>query len=304
MRISNILAFGLVLLAAQAQDSRSTVYNYDINGRRVPVADLVKGDTSSSERIESVDGRRIPTEKVEERVLEKDGSRAVIERVIRRYDQNGHPLPAEKIRLETVTRSDGSSETTTTVYRGDLNGNLAVTERSVSESREAGGVQQTETRIERPTLNGSFEMVERQVGEARKSASTTEQDVTTYRRDANGRLVETARKVTHEVENGPATTEEYETATTGRLQLSRQTVARTVKSGDTERKEVYIYGPAAPGRPVEGPLQLREEQVIEVRKTAQGAVESFSVRRPSLNSTKELGPLEKISETVCTGKCK
>ena len=304
MRVSTILVSLIIACAAMAQDSRSTVYNYDLNGRRVPVAELSKGDTATTERVAAVNGRRVPTERTEEQVLEKDSTHSIIERTVRRFDQNGNPLPPEKVRLETTTRPDGSSETKTTVFRGDVNGNLALAERSVSETREAGGVQQTQTRVERPTVNGGLEMVERQVGEARKSGTTSENDLTTFRRDANGRFVETNRKVVRAVENGPTTTDEYESATTGHLQLSRQTVARTVKSDDTERQEVFVYGPAAPGRAIEGSLKLREEQVIEVKKTNQGTVESFSIRRPSLNSSKELGPLEKISETVCTGKCK
>jgi hypothetical protein len=69
---------------------------------------------------------------------------------------------------------------------------------------------------------------------------------------------------------------------------------------------VDVFGPAAPGRAVssEGTMELREKQYFTSRQSADGSVvQVFSVQRPSLNSTRELGPVQKIAETVCKGKC-
>ena len=90
------------------------------------------------------------------------------------------------------------------------------------------------------------------------------------------------------------------------MQLSRQTVSRLKKNPDgTETRVVDVFGSSAPGRAVSGEgMQLRERQIIDRQPTSDGGfVESFSIQRPGLTSSRELGPAKKISETVCSGKC-
>jgi hypothetical protein len=48
---------------------------------------------------------------------------------------------------------------------------------------------------------------------------------------------------------------------------------------------------------------LREQQIIEKNKTANGLVERLSIRRPAVDNPKALGPVQRISEKVCTGPC-
>jgi len=289
--------------AAQDKESRSVIYTRDLNGRQVPVADLVAGDGISLQKVRSINGGLVTLEKVEEKVLEKDSTRTVVERVIQRYDPNGARMPPEKVRIEVSQKPDGGSETRTTIYRGDLNGNMVLSERAVSETTRSGGVEQSEARVEKPTINGAMAVVEKSVGQLREAGNGTEQDVMVYRPDASGRMAETNRKITRTTKDGPTVVDEYESASTGSLMLSRQMVTRTVKEGDKERQEVSIYGINAPGSTANGGLKLREVQVIEKKPSGSGSVETFSIRRPVIGDNKTLGPLEKISETVCTGKC-
>jgi hypothetical protein len=288
---------------AAAQDSRSNTYVYDVNGNRVLFLERAAGDNSSSEKVQSVNGRSVPLEKVEEKVLEKDSTRMVLERTIKRYDPNGNPLPPERIRVETTMRSDGGAETRTSIYRGDLNGNLKLSERSVSDTSSAGGVTENQVRVERPTVNGSFEVVEKKVGQSRDSGDKREQDVTVYQRDDNGRFIPVSRQITKSTKDGPTVVDEYQSAATGEMQLSREVVTKVVKGATGDKQEVSIYGLEAPGRPAGGSLKLREQHLIETRPTPEGAVQTFSVRRPSLSSDKELGQYQRVSETVCKGKC-
>ena len=62
-----------------------------------------------------------------------------------------------------------------------------------------------------------------------------------------------------------------------------------------------MYGVNAPGRPIEPGArpELRERQIYRSTQSPDGSVVMvFAVQRPSLNSSKELGPPEKVSETV------
>ncbi len=42
---------------------------------------------------QSINGRTVPMEQVEEQVLRNDSSGKVTERIVRRYDPQGNPLP-------------------------------------------------------------------------------------------------------------------------------------------------------------------------------------------------------------------
>jgi hypothetical protein len=69
---------------------------------------------------------------------------------------------------------------------------------------------------------------------------------------------------------------------------------------------VNIYGRAIPGvvQDPGAPQQIQEQQIVSRQKNPDGSVtESLSVRRPSLGDPTQLGSVQKISETVCSGKC-
>lgn len=306
-----ILAFLLALPAALlAQQSQSTTSIYDINGHRVDWSQSQSGEGRSAETVRTLNGRSVPVEKVDEKVVKNEGGVRVVERTVRRYDMSGNPLPPEKTVVETETRPDGSSVEKSTVYKGDINGNLQPAERTVSETRKSGDTSTTETAVEKTTINGGFEKVERRVAEERADKTSNERDETVYTKDANGRFGETSRRVVRSKTEDGVTREqvdEYESATSGSLKLARQSVATVTKQADgSERREVDVFGPAAPGRaiPDSGAMQLRERQFFTSKQSAEGTVvRVFAVQRPSVNSTNELGPVRKVSETVCTGKC-
>jgi len=307
MRMWRILPVWVLLIPLAAQQRESRTYVYDPNGRRVEWTSSSKGDGFSSQTIRNLNGRQVPVEQTEERILRKEEGLQVVERIIRRFDANGAPLPPEKVRIETVTRPDGSVTETAVVYRGDLNGNLRPAERILSETRKAGETAVTETRIERASLSGGFTLAEKRTATevVREAGKSRERDETVFVPDANGRLIPAQRKVVRARETDGTLqeqTEEYEAATSGSLRLSRQQMSVTRKNPDgTEDTVVDVYGVAAPGRVIEpgAAPQLRERQIYRSRQSPDGSVVTvFAVQRPSLNSPKELGRPETVSETV------
>ncbi len=303
------LAVWLACAALWGQQRESRTYVFDPNGRRTEWSATIKGEGYFSETVRNLNGRQVPVEQTEEKVTKRPDGTVIIERLVRRYDANGSPLPPEKVVTETTPRADGSVLEISTVYRGDINGRLAPAEKAVREARKEGGRTVSETRVERPSINGRFELQEKraatEVVREADAARTTEHDETVYVRDANGVFVPAQRRIVRAREAGgrlEQQVEEYEAATTGSLQLSRQTVSLTQKNPDgTENTVVDVYGVAAPGRTVEpgAGAQLRERQIYTSRQSPDGTVVTvFAVQRPSLNSTKEMGRPETISETV------
>ncbi|MBI5282863.1 MAG: hypothetical protein HY858_14355 [Candidatus Solibacter usitatus] len=300
-----ILAFALIALGLPAQQTQSSTYVFDLNGRRSDWTQARSGEGASSETVRDVNGRRVPVEQVQEKILRNEGGVRVVERITKRFDPNGRPLPPEKTVIESTTRADGSGTESVTTYRGDLNGNLQLSERAATQLRKAGDTVTRETSVERAGISGSLEAVERRVSQETVTKTTSEKDETVYSRDSNGRFAEAGRRIVKAATiNGQVReqTDEYESVTTGRLQLARTSVATTLKTPDGgERKEVDVYGPAAPGRAVsaDGKLQLRERQHFTSRQSADGAtVQVFAVQRPNLGAKAGLGPVQTISETV------
>jgi hypothetical protein len=187
---------------------------------------------------------------------------------------------------------------------------MKLAERSIEQERKSGGTVQSEVVIERPTLNGGLQMAERRVAESRGNQEQGEREETVYRPDFNGRLSEAERQVVRQkTENGRAVeqSDEYLAAADGSgLKLTKQTVSRTVLNADgSQSRQVDVFGPAAPGRPVsrEG-LQLRERFLIDRKMNPDGsAIETTRVQRPSVTNANELGPAYKVAETVCKGSC-
>jgi len=305
MRRSLIVWLACSALWGQQQESRT--YVFDPNGRRTEWSVATRDQGSSSETIRNLNGRQVPVERTEERVTRRPDGTVVTERLVRRFDSNGSPLPPEKVVTETATRPDGTLVEVSTIYRGDINGSLRPAEKAVREARKQGDQTVSETRVERPSVNGGFELLEKRTATevVREPDKSSEHDETIYVRNANGAFVPARRKVTRARESDGTLQqqiEEYEAATTGALRLSRQILSVSRKNPDgTESTVVDVYGVAAPGRAMEAGAapQLRERQFYSSRQSADGTVVTvFSVQRPSLNSPKELGRPETVSETV------
>ncbi len=300
----------IVTVGAFAQ-SATTTYTTDINGYRVPgLPPTVSSDHTQTQISESINGRQVPLEQREEKVLRKDSTGSVTETIVRKYNPDGRLAGTERVVTEQQATSGGGSSVRTTTYRSDVNGREQQAERRTSETRVAGNTASTETSIERPTLNGSFETAEKRssVSTGTDASKTTTDSV--YRASPGSGLSEALRTVTQESKSNGQTMKSvanYEPGITGQLELHSQAVSTTTKAPDgSETTQVDLYAAAADGHVREngGKQQLNEQQIITRTKGADGSVtETLSVRRPSVSDATRLGSLQKISETVCQGKC-
>ncbi len=307
------LACSLALTAQQSNVSSTT--QVDVNGNRIgdgPVISQTKSANGSvtTETRQSINGRSVPVEQVEQRVLRDDASGKVTERTIRRYDPQGNPMPPVRETIEEQKRADGSSSIQSTTYRGDINGGMQVAERTITESHASTSGETSETIVQRVTPDG-LATVEKRNDVIVKQPSGYQTESTTYRSDGNGGFYTAVQQTTQHIEqNSQASdsTAEYERGPNGELQLHSQTVTKTVTRPDGSKDAVVeVYGRNVPGT-VSGSdsaLRLQEQQVIE---TAPGPnntmVQTLSVRRPSVSDPQTLGPARQISETVCQGDCK
>ena len=299
-----------MLCAQQSSVTSSTAV--DINGHRIadgPEVIRTKSDgrTETTEVLQSVNGRSVPIERVDERVVRDDPSGRVLERLIRRYDPNGNATTPVKEVIQEQKRPDGSLTKQVSTYRGDINGGMQLIEKSTTEVQSSGSTENAETVVERPTVNGSLETVEKQSRVTVKQPSGYTEDTTTYRRDGNGGFRATVRETTEHSEQGQQSTDsaaEYELGANGQLQLHSQKVTKTVAGADGSKDEVVdIFGQNVPGTVDPGRLKLQEQQLIQ-RKPGQNEVtETLSVRRPTVSDPNTLGPARQISQTVCRGKC-
>jgi len=306
--MKSAVAIAIILSSAAWGQAERRTYVFDSEGRRVPWTASSDRNGSSGSSAVTLNGNTAPREQIQTKVLSESGGVKTVETLIQRFSPDGAKLPPERIVTETTDLGGGRQQTATTVYRGDFNGRMSVAERKVEQTAPAGESSSTVTTVvERPNLNGSMELFERREARLTSSGDRSERDETSYVKDANGRLIETARIVERSSRQGSKTTrqvDEFEAVTSGRLTLAKQTVATTAVSASGDETTVSdVYGPAAPGRPATGQLQLRERQIVEKSITSGGAVETFSVQRPSADGSGRLGPAAKIAETVCTGKC-
>ncbi len=251
------------------------------------------------------DGRPMPLPSIEEsrkRKLIEDGPNGrVYEETVSQRDAAGRQLPAEKFRIVERNAADGANVVETTTYRADLNGRLSPVERSVQSSLKQGAITTVSNIIEKPSVSGGFVVVEKiaaQTTVAGPGRETTIRSV--YVPDAGGRFIEAVRESKERTRDGANVREvsnEYRNASTGKMELSGQKVTVEVRSPDgSSTSEITIYGVAAPGRPADGQLKLREQQLLTVKPAANGAVvESLSIRRPDLSDQK-LGAYRKLSE--------
>ncbi len=313
MRLSVLFAILAGAAFAQSQSASTTIVT-DIDGHQVvgdsSVSSASPGDHTQTRLTQSLNGRQVPLEQTEERVLRNDSSGKVTERIVRKYDPNGGLASTERVVTEEQSKPGSASTVHATTYRSDLNGRELETERRDSETRVAGASTTTETSIARPTLNGTFETTEKStaVTSGNDASKTTTESV--YRRTENGGLQEAVRRVIIATKSKDQTVEQtvqYEPTVDGALQLRSQTVTTTTKQPDGgETTQVNLYGADAPGevRQEGAPQQLQQQQIVTRKKAADGSViETLSVLRPSISDPNRLESPEKVSETVCTGKC-
>lgn len=295
--------------------SLSSTTQVDINGHRVldgpEVVTTQSADGSQTTyKTQSINGRTVPLERVEEKVIRDDASGRVVERIVRRYDPQGNPTPPERQTIEEQKRADGSSTTTTTIYRGNINGGMQLSEKSVTELSKSGSEERADTLVQKPTINGSLDTVEKQSTVKVADGKDFREESTVYRPGSGG-FYAAVRTVTEHKQQGAEAqdnTVEYEADPSGPLQIHSQTVAKTVTAPDGSKDTVLnIYATSVPGvvNASGAPLKLQEQQIVQSQRGPNDSVtETLSVRRPTVNDPNTLGPPRQLSQTVCTGACK
>jgi hypothetical protein len=301
-------------LIAQESNVNSTT-SVDINGNRVadgPTISRTKSANGSQTLVttQSINGRTVPMEEVEEHILRNDSSGKVTERIVRKYDPQGNPLPPVRQTIEEQKRPDGSSTVQSATYSTDINGNTQITEKSVTDTQKNASGATSETVVQRPTVNG-LETVEKQSQVLSNQGNGYQAESTVYRRDGNGGFYPAVRQTTEHTVQGSEVSEnsaEYERGANGELQLHGQTVTKTVTRPDGSKDSVVdIYSANVPGTVsgTESGLRLQEQQTIESTPgPGNSMVETVSVRRPTISDPGTLGPPRQLSQTVCKGDCK
>ena len=289
--------------------SASTEFITDLNGRRVESAKYLSSNGDSALLTQSINGRNVPLERSEAKVLTDQPNHRVIETIVRRYDATGQLISTQRT-VSDEQKSGGRSTIQATVYRSDTNGRLLESERRTIESQTQGGTTTAEVTIARTGMSGTWETAEK-----RKVVTVTEGDRTreteTIARPAPGNLtfIEMARDVRETAKSGTTTTANtvhYELDYVGKMSLIRQETATTTKQGDgSEVTELNLYAPSIYGVAREGQAssKLREQQTVVRKENAGVVTETTSVRRPTLSDPNRLGDPNVISNLVCTGKC-
>jgi len=260
---------------------------------------------------QSINGREVPLEQVEQKVISKSGNTTVTEQTVRHYGPNGQVVSTERVVQETTTGANGDSTVKSTTYRSDVSGNMTEAERKTVETHKSGSTTVTETQVEKPTVNGSFDVAEKRTLNSQTTPDGKKEDETVYLRDANGHLYTAQRSATVETRKGSETVDNtavYEAGVNGDLSLARQMVVKTtVKPDGSTTEETELFGRASDGRAREagaGP-QLTEKRVVATQKNSDGSVvKRESVQLPAVNDPGRLTAAQTVSETVCRGECR
>ncbi len=289
--------------------STATTYVTDVNGNRVPAGSVISNDGDHTQLSQNLNGRVVPLEQTDEKVLSKDANGSVIERTVRKYDRNGQVTSTERTVIEEHKQPGGFTRQSTT-YASDVNGEMRQTEHQTVESSTQGSTTNTQTVVERPTINGSLQPVEKRSAVTETGKDVSKQDETIYRLSSNGDFYPAVREVKDQTKTGDQTVVKsalYEPIGSSQMSLSRQSVSTTTKASDgSEVTEVNYYAPSAPGfAQANGAApQLYEQDVVTRKKAADGnIIETTSARRSSISDPGRLGSPQKISETICSGKC-
>ena len=282
----------------------------DVNGRRVDGPTVTSTGGDRTQLFQSINGRQVPLEETVDRVLRDDGNSKTTERIVRKFAPNGQLAATERVLIEETKVPGGGSSVRETTSRSDVNGRFQEAERRTIETRVQGSTTTSSTVVDRPTPGGSFETVEKRsaVTDGTDTSQRTTESV--YSRDASGSFKEISRTSKTSTKANNTTTEttaNYDPGVTGQLQLSSQAESTTTKQPDgTELIQTNVYAQTVAGRLQEsnGAMRVKEQQIVERHTNPDGSVvETLSMRRPSMSDPNKLGDLQKVSETVCKGKC-
>lgn len=312
----------LIPVALFAQ-SLATTSNFDINGNRAvdfSVATAKNGKTTEkTELSDSVNGRLVPKEQTETRVLSETPTEKVTETFDRKFNPNGQLISTERVLTTERKTSGGGTSTQANVFRSDVNGSMQEAERRTTETHPqvGGGMRlagvvatESDVTVARPTASGGFETVEQQKTVKSEDPTHSHEEQTVYLKSTSGNFVATRRTQTDSRKSGDrtdATVTNYELDYQGRMALLNSETSTAVVAKDGKQVvERNIYSSASDGVPrnEQDGQKIKEQQTIVRTPGADGSLtETVSVRRPTLADQTHLGAPLQISETVCTGKC-
>lgn len=307
MKPSLFLVFTAALAAAQ---SSTTTYTRDLNGGRAEGQSFSSKDGDRTELFQSINGRQIPLEQTVDRVVSQDANGKVTERIVKKFNRDGQLSSTERVMIEETKLPGGSSKVRETTYRSDVNGTSHEAERKTIETRVNGSITTASTVIDRPGLNGSMDTVEKRSATTEGPADNQHTTESVYRPALSGGFQEALRYVTTTSKANDAskeTTASYEPGMNGQLELASQSESTSSKQPDgTEVTQTNLFAKTVAGNVQDsrGAMRVKEQQVVQRRTNPDGSVvETLSVRRPSVSDPNRLGDLQKLSETVCKGKC-
>jgi hypothetical protein len=288
--------------------SNITEFVPGLNGRSVAAAAYTAKDGDRTELNQSINGRRVPLQSSETRVLSDGPQGRTAETVVRKYDATGKLASTERTVVETQKRPNGAT-VHATIYRSDVNGQMQEDERRTIETQADGPTAHTAVTVSRPGLSGSFEIAEKRNVVSTADGKTLHETEVIERPLQAGQFAEVGREIREQATVGGQTTStitNYEPDFTGKMSLIRQQVANITKASDGSMvTELDLYAPSAYGiaRDQSATPKLKEQEMI-VRKEKNGVVtETTTVSRPLLADPNRLGPTQPVSELVCTGKC-
>lgn len=302
------LAFGVTLLAQQGTQQTNT-WTLDASGRRVEGPSYTAIESlQGGQRVEtaqSINGRMVPIQAAEDRVLRQDSQGKEVERIIRKYDANGNPGPPTKVRIEETKNPDGSTTIRSTTYEADINGNLRLFERATTQIRK-GDTTETTTTVERATVNGALQPTERSSSIERKTASGAQIDSTTYRRDISGNFTPLMQDVKQISKSGGEETTDaahYVVDSNGKLTLASRAIDRVKTNPDgSQISDTDVYSKLSVGNAGDanaGEPRL-QQQVRRERTPGPGGsvIETTSVRARLPNDPSSFGAYEKTSQVT------
>jgi len=311
------LVIGLSLataLAAQEGSRQVSTFSTGVNGSVTTGSSSAEAWTpdsySKTTTTRGINGRIVPSESIEERVVHRDAGQTVRERLTQHYDYDGKPAGQEKERIQENSNPDGSQTVVKASYQQDLNGRFQLAEQVTSQIVKSGADRTERAVVQRPGLNGSMETGAR-VNTVMTGGPGREQErVATYRKDVNGRFYEASHSVRDRVQALAGlvseTTLAYEADASGKLELTTRTLGQIRKLPDgSEVRERTIYSGWAGGRTgPDGGLLLLEQWLVERKPAAGNTVrETTSVRKPDPNFPPTMGTYQTVSQSVCTGQC-
>jgi hypothetical protein len=308
--VKPVLFLAFIGTFASAQ-STNTTFTKDLNGNRVAGTSVsISANGDRTDRYQSINGRQVPVEQVTERVVSQDANGKVTERIVQKFDPTGRPASTERVMIEESTAPGGGSTVRETTYRNDMNGSMREAERKVTETRVSGSTTTANTVIDRPGISGTFETIEKRSAVTDGPPDNQRTTESIYRAGVSGgfqeavRTVKTASKANDTIKE---TTASFEPGINGQLQLSSRSDSTTTKQPDgtqTTQTDVFSRNVAGDVQDNSAAMRVREQQIVQRRTNPDGSVaETLSVRRPTPADPNRLGAPQRVSETVCTGKC-